>query len=155
MEACHMENAQDKQKGFRGIGLYLILFGVLFLGLGCWFYFDQRGFEAKAEKTTGTVIEVKREESTTTSGNRPRTVVVYRPVIRFEAGGRSYTFITSSASSSYNYKRGARLDILYDPANPMDARLADDLVSWISIIFIGVGGLIVIVGVFLPRMLKK
>ena len=150
-----MPDSQNRKQGLRGVRLYLILFGAIFLGVGGWLYFDQQDFEAKAKKTSGTVIEVKREETTSTSGNRRTRSVVYRPVIRFEAEGRSYTFTSSSSSSSYNYKKGARLNILYDPANPMDARLADSLVSLIAMLMIGVGGLIFIAGLFLPLVLKR
>jgi hypothetical protein len=134
--------------------MYLVPFGVVFLGVGIWLYLDQANFEAKAEKTTGTVIEVKRETSTSTKRNRRTTTTVYRPVIQFEAKGQSYTFTSSSASSSYNYPRGKRLDVLYDPANPNDARMADSIVSLIAIIFIGVGGLLFLVGLFLPSLIK-
>jgi hypothetical protein len=150
-----MGNSQGKKQGLRGVRLYLILFGALFLGIGGWFYLDQHGFEAKAEKATGTVIDVKRHKTTSTTGGRQRTSIVYRPVIRFEVGGKSYTFTSGSASSDYNYKKGVRLDILYDPANPQEARLADNLVSLIAILMIGVGGLILMAGLCLPLVYKK
>jgi hypothetical protein len=136
------------------VSLYLIPFGAIFLGVGGWLYFDQRDFEAKAERTTGTVIDVKRETSTSTSRNRASRSTVYRPVIQFEVKGQSYTFTSSSSSSSYNYPRGKRLDVLYDPANPSDARMADSVVSLIAIIMLGVGALLMLVGLFLPFLIK-
>ena len=138
----------------RAVRLYLVPFGAIFLGVGIWLYMDQADFEAKAEKTTGTVIDVKRERSTSTSRKRRTTTTVYRPVIQFEVKGQSYTFTSSSSSSSYNYPRGKRLDVLYDPANPSDARMADSIVGLVSIIFIGVGGLLFLVGLFLPSLIK-
>lgn len=149
-----MEKPQAKKLSPRAVRLFLILFGGIFLGVGIWLYLDRRDFETKAEKALGTVIEVRREAKTSTRRNRRTTSTLYRPVIRFEAGERSYTLTSNSASSGYNYPKGKRLEILYDPANPGDARLADDIVSLISVIFIGVGSLVFLVGLFLPRMFK-
>jgi hypothetical protein len=51
--------------------------------------------------------------------------------------------------------KGTRLDILYDPADPNVARVADSIVGWIDVIFIGVGGLILLAGVLLTRVFKE
>lgn len=51
--------------------------------------------------------------------------------------------------------KGTRFEILYDPADPSDARIADNR-TWLIIgIFIGAGGLIFLAGVFLPRVFKE
>jgi hypothetical protein len=143
-----------KKIGIKGIGLYLIFFGAIFLSVGGWFHIDQRSFEAKAVKATGTVIEVKRSTTTSTSGSRRTTSFVYSPVVQFEVEGQRYTFTSRSASSGYNFPRGHRLEILYDPANPGDARLVDRFFSLLSLIFIGVGALIVLVGLFVLLKFK-
>ncbi|MEX1352664.1 MAG: DUF3592 domain-containing protein [Desulfobacterales bacterium] len=81
--------------------------------------------------------------------------IVYRPIIRFEVDGRSYSFASKPASSGYKDMKGTRLEILYDPADPSDARIADNR-TWLIIgIFIGAGGLIFLAGVFLPRVFKE
>ena len=150
-----METSQGKKFGPRQMRLYLLVFGLGFMSFGIWFYFDQHDFEARAEKTIGTVTEVRRETSTSTRGGRRITSTVYRPVIRFEVDGRTYSFASKSTSSGYKDMKGRRLEILYDPIDPGDARIADSLVGWIDVIFIGVGGLILLAGILLPRVFKE
>lgn len=123
-----METSQGKKFGPRQVRLYLVLFGLAFMGFGTWSYLDQRDYEARAEKTMAKVTEVRRETSTSGSGGRRTTSIVYRPVIRFEVGGRSYSFASKSASSGYKDMKGTRLEILYDPADPSEARIADNLI---------------------------
>jgi hypothetical protein len=150
-----METSQGNKFGPRQIRLYLVLFGLAFMVFGIYFYLYERDFEARAEKTMGTVTKVRRETSSTTSGGRRTTSIVYRPIIRFELDGRSYSFASKSASSGYKDMKGTRLEILYDPADPSDARIADNR-TWLIIgIFIGAGGLIFLAGVFLPRVFKE
>jgi hypothetical protein len=151
-----MEKRIGKKFGIKGIGLYLVVFGASFLGVGGWLYSDQRNFEAKAVKAIGTVIEVKRATTTSTSsGSRHTTSYVYSPVVQFEAEGQRYTFTSRSASSDYNFPRGHRLEILYDPANPGDARLKDRFFSLLPLIFLGVGVLIVMIGLLVLFKFKK
>ncbi len=137
-----------------GTRLVMILVGAGFLGIGIWQYMDQRDFESRATKAAGTVIDVKRETRTSTNNNRRTTTTVYRPVIRFEVKGRSYTFTSSSASSSYNFSRGRRVEILYDQTNPNDARMDDAVFSILPLIFIGVGGFVLFAGLFLRVVVK-
>jgi hypothetical protein len=137
-----------------GTRLMMIFVGAVFLGIGIWQYLDQSDFESKAVKTTGTVINVKRETRTSTNNNRRTTSTVYRPVIRFEDEGRTYTFTSSSASSGYNFSRGRRVEILYDRINPIDARMDDAVFSLLPFIFIGVGGFILFAGLFLRVVIK-
>jgi len=149
-----MKKRIEKKIGIKGIGFYLVIFGASFLGVGGWLHIDQRNFEAKAVKATGTVIEVKRTTTTSTSGSRRTSSFVYSPVVQFEAEGQRYTFTSRSASSDYNFPRGHRLEILYDPANPSDARLVDRFFSLLPLIFIGVGALIVLVGLLVLLKFK-
>ena len=150
-----METSQGNKFGPRQIRLYLVLFGLVFMVFGICFYLYERDFEARAEKSMGTVTEVRRETSSTTSGGRSTTSIVYRPIIRFEVDGKSYSFASKSASSGYKDMNGTRLEILYDPADPSDARIADNRTGLIIGTFIGVGGMIFLAGVFLPRVFKE
>jgi len=150
-----MGTSQGNKFGPRQIRLYLVLFGLAFMVFGIGFYLYERDFEARAEKTMGTVTEVRRETSSTTSGGRRTTSIVYRPIIRFEVDGRRHSFVSKSASSGYKDMKGKHLEILYDPDDPSDARIADNL-TWLIIgIFIGAGGLIFLAGVFFPRVFKE
>ena len=150
-----METSQWFKFGPRQIRLYLVMFGLAFMVFGICFYLYERDFEARAEKTIGTVTEVRRETSSTTSGGRRTTSIVYRPIIRFEVDGKSYSFASKSASSGYKGMKGTRLEILYDPADPSDARIADNRTGLIIGTFIGVGGMIFLAGVFLPHVFKE
>jgi len=140
--------------GRRGARILLLGLGSLFLGVGAYIFIDQREFEEKAQKTVGTVLRVDKERRTSSSGGRTRTSITYRPTVEYEVGGKKYTFISNTTSSSYNFKRGHELDVLYDPRNPADARLAGSVLSLIAMIFGGIGALALIIGFFLPPLIK-
>jgi len=80
-------------------------------------------FVAGAERATGTVIDLSRE--TDSEG-----AVVFYPILRFTtAEGRTLEF-RSSTGSSFPPQPGDRVEVLYDPDDPQDARLSGFFDVW-------------------------
>jgi hypothetical protein len=101
-----------------------LLFGVgtvLLVGAAVAAAFTAR-FIVNAERTEGTVIDLSRSEDSEGS-------VTYNPVVEFTVDGRSIQFTSSSGSSSPP-SVGDRVEVLYDPDDPSDARLSGFLDLW-------------------------
>jgi Protein of unknown function (DUF3592) len=111
---------------FAGIGAVLIVVAAVMA------VFTAR-FVATAERTEGTVIDLSRSEDSEGS-------VTYSPVVRFTADGRTIQFTSSSGSSSPP-SVGDRVEVLYDPDDPDDARLSGFLDLWLFPLVAGAIGI--------------
>lgn len=105
---------------FAAVGLVLLIVGVV-LGL------HTRSFLAHAERTHGTVVDVKDHLVTHTSHSRhgsshSYTDTEYCPVVAFEAGGDRHTFESDSCDSSRPSK-GEAVKVAYDPDDPSHASI--------------------------------
>jgi Protein of unknown function (DUF3592) len=110
---------------FLGIGVVLLVVAAV-VGV-----FTAR-FVASSERTVGTVIDLSRSEDSEGS-------VTYSPVVRFTVDGRTIQFTSSSGSSSPP-SVGDRIEVLYDPDDPTDARLAGFLDLWLFPLIAGLIG---------------
>jgi hypothetical protein len=91
-------------------------------------------------RTQGTVVEIRQtrrteqEDVTRADGSEWRhdvERVYYTPVVRFATlEGREIEFHGSGGSGTA-YARGERVMVIYDPANPIDARIASFLELWL------------------------
>jgi Protein of unknown function (DUF3592) len=104
------------------IGLMLVGGGLV--GLGTKVLVDNQRFVAKAAGATGVVLyvreEVRRERVGTGSNERYEDVSYFSPVVRFlTARGQVVEFQGNDGS----LRAGDAVRVLYDPANPQDARL--------------------------------
>jgi hypothetical protein len=123
-------------RSFLPIGVAVFIFGVVML-------VRTVQFVSKAERTTGTVVAV--HEDTDSDGT-----TVYYPDVEFNtAAGETIKF---SSHSSSNASEGDEVDVLYDPDNPHDARLAGLLDVWmIAVIPLILGAVFIPVGWYLWR----
>ena len=128
------------------------LFGkliVAFIGIsliaGGWFlYQSNASFMRTAVKTTGTV---QRVVSGVESNGHNGYTTVYSPVVDFKtASGQSIEFQASSSSTIYSPSQS--VTVYYQPASPNEAQLASSASSWVSIVLIAVGVLMVIFAPF-------
>ena len=75
----------------------------------------------------------------------------YFPVVKFStADGRSRTVQMSTGSSSQDYEKGDEITVLYDPQQPLDARIksfGSSAVLWILPVITGILGLSFLVAV--------
>jgi len=117
----------------RIIGIIIILTSVLPLGgIGGWFFFDTRNFLQFATQTTGTVVDL--QSSRDSEGD-----TMYTPVFEYQDGtGTTHKIISSWSSNPPSHLEGDAVDVLYDPANPSDARLDGYLSLWLGPIICGV-----------------
>jgi Protein of unknown function (DUF3592) len=120
--------------------------GVVLLVGGAIFFVHTKRFVAGAERTTGTVIDLSRK--TDSEGE-----VAYYPVVRFTtAEGRTVEFVSSSGSSPASKSEGDRVEVLYDPDDPRDAKLSGFFDLWLfPLAFGALGGIFVFFGLFAPR----
>jgi hypothetical protein len=135
-----------KAKRYRGASivflLFILLFPLVFGGIGGYMLIDANRFSSVAEKAVGAVVKVE-----THSGSDGTS---YTAIFRYtDAAGRSHTAPTHISSSGYNYRRGETEDILYDPTAPDDEVRVNGVFSlWgLPVIFSAVG-LLFLFGLF-------
>ena len=121
---------------FIGLGVLLLVAGAVFAVLTA-------RFVASADRAEGTVVDRAR------SVDDEDGSVVYFPIVRFTTAEARTVEFKSSASTSDEI--GDRVDVLYDPDDPTDARLAGFFNIWgfslifglIGTVFVGVSAIIV------------
>ncbi len=112
-------------------------------------------FLSSAARAEGTVVELVERRSIS---KRKTSQPSYSPVVQFTSqNGQTIEFV---GSSSYppRYSEGQKVEVLYQPTNPQDARISskDSSDSILLIIFTGIGGVFILIGTgaFLPGLLK-
>lgn len=103
-------------------------------------------FVGQALTTSGEVVDlVRSRSSSSSSGTRNYT---FKPRVRFSApDGRSIEFLSSVGSNPPGFAIGEQVKVLYDLADPTDARIDDFVSLWlIPLIFGGIGAVFFIVG---------
>jgi hypothetical protein len=87
--------------------------GLLFLG----WHLERRteAFLERAVHAPGRVVRMV--------DSRSRNSTTYAPIVAFEADGRKFTFKDSVSSNPPSHRVGDAVEVLYDPADPADARI--------------------------------
>ena len=119
-------------------------FALLALGASC--CNRAANFKKTAVEAQGTVSELKEGSS---GGANSHTV--YYPIIRFaDKAGLEHTLYSSSGSYPPAYEVGERVSVLYDPANPKEAKVNSFTSLWLWPLILGImGGLDLLTGLFL------
>jgi len=119
------------------------LFSIIGIGLliASLFIFNHtRNFIKKSSSTTGTVIELLQERSTSSGGS---TSYAYYPWIRFETeDGRSIVFKSAVGSNPPSYRVGEEVSVLFDPDNPYNAKINSFFSVWLGFIILSGLGVI-------------
>jgi hypothetical protein len=119
-------------------GMVFLVLGVVF-GLVVPAAFFER--YATFPEARGRVVEMRAE---TASGG-----VSYRPVVAFEAAnGEPYRFTSSTSSSPPSHTAGDIVTVRYNPADPIDAVIFDDI-ALLALIFRILGGAFGAIGLIL------
>lgn len=125
-----------------GIGM---LAGALFL------YQDTRLFLTEAAKTEGTVVNFMQTYS--------NHGITYAPVVHFvNRNNETIVIVSSTATNPPAYAKGEKVEVLYFPAKPQEARINSFFTLWGGSVILGVMGAIFCLigaGVTLVPMLKK
>lgn len=118
--------------------VFIILFGLIFFGIGAGLTIRQANLEREGEQAQGEVIGLS--ESCDDDG------CAYAPVVRFTTrAGQSVTFESTFYSSPPSYRTGERVTVNYPPDAPEKAGIKGEGMLF-RIIFLVVGGLIMAVG---------
>lgn len=111
--------------GGRWFWRLLFAAGVVFFIAGVVILVRTVQFVAGAEHATGTVVDLSREIDD--EGDE-----TFYPVVRFTtAEGQEIEFVSSSGSSPPSESPGDRVDVLYDPDDPSDAKLSGFFHLWL------------------------
>ncbi|MCC6260105.1 MAG: DUF3592 domain-containing protein [Anaerolineales bacterium] len=99
--------------------LYIVgLAAVALFGVAAYMFVTARNFVRSASKTQGTVVRLEARP-----GSKGGTV--YLPIFEFKTiDGQIITVPHDVASRPPNYRVGESVEILYNPANPQNAKLA-------------------------------
>jgi hypothetical protein len=108
----------------------LLLGGVGLVFLGAHLYRKTGMFLDRALAAPGVVVEMARNDSTHSNTSAP--------VVEFEHEGKKFRFKDSIGSDPPAYRRGDRVGVLYDPADPRNARI--DRGRWNEAVPISIGG---------------
>jgi len=128
-------------KALMGGPLYLILFGLVFFGIGAGLTYHQRALEGQGVQTQGKVIHL--EESCDEDG------CTYKPVVRFETqDGKSVSFQGTYSSSPPAYQIGETVTVTYSLEEPEKAVIVGEG-QLFRIIFMIAGGVVITIGLIL------
>lgn len=119
----------------------LSAFGILFLILGIRNFLRTRRFVSQALLATGAVTDVKTRTSTPHSSDGFDVRRYRYPVVRFQTrDGRTVEFESKTGTSSFSQGPGERVEVLYDPLKPEEARIKTFMMLWfVPLIFVVLG----------------
>lgn len=141
---------------FRQVGLFFVLFGVVFAGIGVVLIVRERRFVAHAARSVGTVVELHKRMIT--AYNDPEIILC--PIVRFQtAVGQEITFENASGSRPARFRVGQSVTVYYDPHHPETAHVASGCLQYgISVVFIVIGVIFALFGalfVFIQRFMDR
>lgn len=121
----------------------LVAFGVLFVTVAIVSATNTRTFVAQASGAHGTVVDMVRRKSTDSDHSD-----TYAPVVRFVTDtGETIEFTSDTSSNPPSYSRGERVEVLYRPLAPRNARINDFESLWASpLMFGGLGSIALLIG---------
>ncbi len=139
----------SKNIGPKGAVYILAFMAFVFSAVGGAFLYFTIEFNKNAMPVTGWVVDV--------SAHYNDGSTTYKPTISYiDENGFKQTGQTNMSSSSYNYPRGAEVNILYDTRNPGEVRINTWFSLWgFPLIFLGVGIVLAIVAVVVSRNMGK
>ncbi len=125
-------------KSFMHGPIYVILFGLVFYGIGFGLSYRQRSMERQGIEAPGEVVSFVQ--------NCDDDGCTYAPVVRFKTQeGQSVSYESSFSSSPPAYDVGESVQVFYSPENPEKAVIKGEG-RVLRLIFTIVGGLIVLFG---------
>jgi hypothetical protein len=133
-----MKFIKQVYKSFMRGPVYILLFGLIFFGIGSWLTYQQRTFERQGAQAGG--------EVTGLSSRCDSDGCTYSPVVRFSTQtGGTVSFESTYSSSPPAYDVGEEVTVIYSPDNPEKAVIQGEG-QLLRIIFMAVGGLVIAFG---------
>ena len=146
--------------GVGGVVLIVLLFSSLpFFCIGAWeggqVWYESQTFKTAEGEVVQNVLLTSEDLDDFT-----RESSAYHPVIRFRTQlGTVSTFTSGSGSYPARYEIGDKVTVMYDPANPSEARIRSWEIWFPPILFMVIGVLPVAIGggimLFLQRSVQK
>ena len=131
--------------------VFTLVGAAMLVGASLW-YLNTTRFLATAESAQGTVVDLK----PSISGDS----TTYRPVVRFTSRkGEPVDFTSSVGSNPPSYSRGDKVEVVYQPGSPQQARINGFFSLWggplilgaMSVIFLLTGAGFAVVPLLLRR----
>lgn len=110
------------------IGCAMILANLFFMAFCLWGMYAAYiswQLENNGETTTGVVVRLD-EQSDAEGG-----CCTYVPIVKFEAGGNTYSFDGDTASDPPQYEVNEEVSVLYDPSDPNTAQIDKFSERWL------------------------
>ena len=127
-----------------------LLVGIGMLAGALSWYQNTQSFVAQALKAEGTVVELLRSSSSDST--------TYRPVVHFSnQNGEQIEFTSSAGSNPPSYSKGEKVEVLYLPTEPQNAKINGFFSLWGGPLIIGgIGGVFFLIGagILLVSLLK-
>ncbi len=125
----------------RKVTTLFLLIGLFALGYAAYSFYDTRSFLTRAQKVEAEVVKV---DLKITEHKESATKKVYHPYFRFKTfTGESITFRSPHGTNELPaYKVGDKVELLYLPEKPQDARVNNTFGLWGWTIISGVTGLV-------------
>ena len=117
--------------------------GILMVALGAFFYVRTKNFVSRSQEVKGTVTKLVYDSDSEGSG--------YYTVFQFTTLNGQINETTSNVRTNpASHKVGEVIDVLYDPANPKDARIKKtSTLYFVPMLVGGLGGVFFCMGVAL------
>lgn len=106
------------------------LIGAALLAGAFFMYRSTSDFLAEAIKTEGTVVDLALSRSSNST--------TYSPIVQFTSrDGQAIEFISSFSSNPPSYRKGEKVEVLYLPVNPQDAKISGFFSLWGGVSIVG------------------
>ena len=127
----------------RAYNIVKYVFSVVGIGMliGAFFWYNSSSeFSEKSVRAEGTVVELV--------VNRSRDSRTYSPVVQFvNEAGKKIEFKSRTGSNPPDYSRGEKVEVLYLPENPEEAKINSFFALWGgALIFGGLGSVFFLIG---------
>lgn len=123
------------------IGIPFLLFGLVFAGVGGWFYWASASLTQSGERVQGVVIDLERSRDS--DGD-----TTYRPVVEYtDQNGTKHQFVESVGSNPSAFSRGEQVEVIYDPWEPEEAIIDSFTTRYLfPLAFGGFGSIFALIG---------
>jgi hypothetical protein len=126
--------------------LFVVTLGLVFLLFGVIFYQGHVHKVSSWTRTTGVVVrhDVSEDSDSTT----------YKAVASFTTpDGRQFEAHEETSSGDADFAIGQAVTVYYDPADPSTAIVDSATATWLPLVFIGIGGIVLVIALFKPLVL--
>jgi hypothetical protein len=119
------------------ISWLFLLVGVASAAFSLILFFRTLRFLQVSVEADGRISHLER----TSTGGGPYGQYIYAPVFFFTAAdGKTYSVTSNATTNSPSFGIGERVSVLYDPANPEDARIHTFFQTWGNAVVLGICG---------------